>query len=503
MKSKLRIASLLLLFVTLVLKVSGLIRDMLIGYYFGAGSEADAYFAAFALPNMFILFLTTGMKSAFVPSYIKYQEKNRGLAHLQDVWKGTLLFSLLISIVFIFIAPLYIRLLYPNLAGDNAQMATIMTIIFLSSLLFVGVNAVLEAYFDAENKYYLSVLAQAIVLLGTIVSALLFADDIGAYAFAFGNLAGVILSLFFKLALLLPKRTLSLRGKIDWAENKQFYRIFIPVALTAMIGQITLLIDNSFANMLGRSFVTYLNYAKNLTQFPQNIVGVSIGTIVFPLLAAAYAKQDMDGFKANITRGLQIMYFVLLPVLTGMMILMPEIVSLLFERGRFTSHDVGETSMAAYYYFGTILFYSLVIIINNGFYTMEKGHYMMRLGFLSIGLKFLLNYLFIESFGFIGIPLSTSVTGLIYATACFLLFRKLTGGIPVRAMLTDVVKTTAGVLIMGIAVLLIKGTLRDAQPIVTILICSAAGVIVFLICVFLMKIKSFYILLGRGGSAAK
>lgn len=159
--------------------------------------------------------------------------------------------------------------------------------------------------------------------------------------------------------------------------------------------------------------------------------------------------------------------------------------------------------MAAYYYFGTILFYSLVIIINNGFYTMEKGHYMMRLGFLSIGLKFLLNYLFTESFGFIGIPLSTSVTGLVYATACFLLFQKLTGGIPVRAMLTDVAKTTAGVLIMGIAVLLIKETLGDAQPIITILICSAAGVIVFLICVFLMKIKSFYILLGRGGSAAK
>lgn len=503
MKSKLRMASLLLLFVTLVLKVSGLIRDMLIGYYFGAGSEADAYYAAFALPNMFILFLTTGMKSAFVPSFIKYQERNRGLAHLQNVWKGSLLFSLLISIVFIFIAPLYIRLLFPNLAGDNAQMATIMTIIFLSSLLFVGINSVLEAYFDAENKFYLSVLAQAIVLMGTIGSALLFVDEIGAYAFAFGNLAGVILSLLFKLALLLPKRTLSMQGKIDWAENKEFYRIFIPVGLTAMIGQITLLIDNSFANMLGQSFVTYLNYAKNLTQFPQNIVGVSIGTIVFPLLAAAYAKQDMDAFKANITRGLQIMYFVLLPVLTGMMLLMPEIVSVLFERGKFNSHDVGETSIAAYYYFGTILFYSLVIIVNNGFYTMEKGHYMMRLGFISIGLKFLLNYLFTENFGFIGIPLSTSVTGLIYATACFLLFRKLTGGIPIQAMLTDVTKTTASVLIMGIAVYLIKGSLGDIQPLLTILICSAAGVIVFLICVFLMKIKSFYILLGRGGSAAK
>ncbi|PAD35230.1 murein biosynthesis integral membrane protein MurJ [Terribacillus saccharophilus] len=503
MKSKLRIASLLLLFVTLVLKISGLIRDMLIGYYFGSGSEADAYLAAFALPNMFILFLTTGMKSAFVPSYIKYKEKSRGLSHLQDVWKGTLLFSLLISVVFIVIAPIYIRLLFPNLTGDTAQMATIMTIIFLSSLLFVGVNAVLEAYFDAENKYYLSVLAQAIVLLGTIGSALLFADDIGAYAFAFGNLAGVILSLLFKLVLLIPKRTLTLRSKIDWAENKRFYGIFIPVALTAMIGQITLLIDSSFANMLGRSFVTYLNFAKNLTQFPQNIVGVSIGTIIFPMLAAAYAKQDMDAFKANITRGLQIMYFVLLPVLTGMMLLMPEIVSVLFERGKFNSHDVGETSIAAYYYFGTILFYSLVIIVNNGFYTMEKGHYMMRLGFLSIGLKLLLNYLFTESFGFIGIPLSSSVTGLIYAVACFLIFRKLTGGIPIKGMLADVAKTTASVLIMGIAVLFIKGTLSDVQPILTILICSAAGVIVFLICVFLMKIKSFYILLGRGGSAAK
>lgn len=503
MKSKLRIASLLLLFVTLVLKVSGLIRDMLITNYFGAGSESDAYYAAFALPNMFILFLTTGMKSAFVPSYIKYKEKSRGLSHLQDVWKGTLLFSFLISVVFIFIAPVYIRLLFPNLTGDSAQMATIMTIIFLSSLLFVGVNAVLEAYFDAENKYYLSVLAQAIVLLGTIGSALLFADDIGAYAFAFGNLAGVILSLLFKLLLLLPKRTLTFKRKINWEENKRFYHIFIPVALTAMIGQITLMIDTSFANMLGKSFATYLNIAKNLTQFPQNIIGVTVGTIVFPMLAAAYAKHDMKGFKENMTRGLQIMYFVLLPVLTGMMLLMPEIITLLFVNGEFTAQHAEQTSIAAYYYFGTILFYSLVIIVNNGFYTMEKGHYMMRLGFLSIGLKLLLNYIFTESFGFIGIPLSSSVTGLIYAVSCFLIFRKLTGGVPIKGMLADVAKTTASVLIMGIAVLLIKGTLSDVQPILTILICSAAGVIVFLICVFLMKIKSFYILLGRGGSTAK
>jgi putative peptidoglycan lipid II flippase len=503
MKSKLRIASLLLLLVTLLLKVSGLIRDQLITFYFGASSEADAYYAAFALPNMFILFLTTGMKSAFVPSFIKYEEKNKGLSHLQNVWKGTLLFSLLLSILFIVIAPVYIQLLFPNLTGDTAQMATIMTIIFLSSLLFVGVNAVLEAYFDAENKYYLSVLAQAIVLLGTIGSALLFADNIGAYAFAFGNLAGVILSLLFKLLLLLPKRTLRLEGKINWAENKRFFRIFIPVALTAMIGQITLTIDTSFANRLGDSFVTYLNIAKNLTQFPQNIVGVTIGTIVFPLLAAAYTKGDMPGFKANITRGLQIMYFTLLPVLTGMMLLMPEIVSILFENGKFTAQHTEETSIAAYYYFGTILFYSLVIIVNNGFYTMEKGHYMMRLGFLSIALKLVLNYIFTESFGFIGIPLSSSVTGFIYALTCFLLFRKLMGGIPLREMLLDVAKTTISVLIMGIAVYLLKDAVDQLQPIFTILLCSVSGVIVFLLCVFLMKIQSFYILLGRGGSAAK
>lgn len=217
MKSKLGLASILFIGATLILKVSGLIRDMVIAYYFGASYVADAYLAAFIIPNMLILFMQNGMKNALVPSYIQAAEEQRGRSHLGQVFKGTAGLALILSIIGMAIAPVLIPLLYPDFSPEASQIAIWVTVIFFACISFVGMNSVLEAFFDAENKFSLSIVSQIIVILSSIAGAFLFANQIGAYSLAIGYAVGTVLSLIFKAFIVVPQRSLTLKEKFDWA----------------------------------------------------------------------------------------------------------------------------------------------------------------------------------------------------------------------------------------------------------------------------------------------
>lgn len=298
MGRKLAITGILFVIASLFLKVSGLLRDMVIAYQFGDSYQSAAYFAAFALANTFILFFTTGMKNAFVPSFIHAQADGKGHHHFSQIIRGTMVLGLIVSAIGALAAPLLVPLLFkfpnlqPDIRAEAIELSVALAIIFFIAVFLVSLNSVYEAYLDAENKFSLSVISQIIVIGSTILSTLLFADQIGAYSMAFGYLAGALLSYIAKRLWFVPKGSHKVIGKLDWEEIKPFSIIFIPVAITVMVGQVNLTIDNIFASSFSDSAVNYVNYAKNIVHFPQAIIGVTIGTIIFPILAKAIANAN-------------------------------------------------------------------------------------------------------------------------------------------------------------------------------------------------------------------
>ncbi|ASF40775.1 murein biosynthesis integral membrane protein MurJ [Halobacillus halophilus] len=497
MKSKLGLASILFIGATLLLKVSGLIRDMVIAYYFGDSYVADAYLAAFIIPNMLILFMTNGMKNALVPTYIQSLEKNRGKTYLGQVFKGTLVLAFILSIIGMAIAPFLIPLLYPEFSPEATQIATWVTIIFFSCIAFVGMNAVLEAFFDAENKFSLSIVSQIIVILSSILAAFLFANQIGAYSLALGYLAGTILSLIFKLFLVVPRKVMDVKQKIEWPEVKQFYWIFLPVGLTVAVGQVNLMVGAIFASGQGEGAVTYINYAKNLVHMPQAIFGVTIATIIFPMLSKAITKDDTPQFKKGIEKGLTTMYLVLLPSVIGMMLLMPNLIELLYERGAFNNEATQATTNVAYLYFGSVIFFSLNNVINKGFYTMNKGHLILFISIGSILINVLFNFLFASWLGYLGIPLAASLMALFYTGACLIIFVRLVGGIDFKYLAVDYGKITFAVIIMSGAVIGIQQLIGGLPNLVQIIIVAIVGAVVFAASSFVMKINAFLFLLNN------
>nr|WP_039813863.1 murein biosynthesis integral membrane protein MurJ [Jeotgalibacillus malaysiensis] len=497
MKNKLGIASLLLILATIFLKVSGLARDITLAYFFGDSLEAGAYLAAFVIPNTIILFLNNGMKNALVPTYIAAQEKKGEKHHLSQVMLGTILISLIISIAGAALAPFYIPLMY-DFSGEALHIATIVTIIFFSSMVGVGMNAVLEGYFDAVERFAISVTSQTIVTLSSILFAILFANSWGVYSLAIGYAAGVVISLVLKLLFFIQKGTFSIRQKLDYDEIKTFFIIFIPVGLTIMVGQINLMVDYIFAGRFSESVITYVNNAKNLVHFPQALIGVTISTVIFPIISKAQAKQDNKLFKQGIQQGINVMSLILLPAIAGMMWLMPSIVELLFQRGAFDSQASEATTVVAYFYVGSVIFFSLQQVLNKGFYALNKGRLILTIGLISIGLNALFNYIFTMLMGsYNGIPLASSVMAFVYFAVSLYIFRKLINESLMKEMLPDLLKIIISVILMMGALLLLDPVLSGWGPVVTIILTGLAGSIVYGIAVIVLKVSSIKVFTSK------
>lgn len=506
--NKLKVTTLIFLASTIVLKFSSMIRDLVISNFFGISIEADAYMAAMIIPNALVLFLLTGMKEAFLPSYYKYNALGKGEEHLTNIVKGTFIISLSVAILGVIFASPIVKLAYPNanFASDEQglQIAIWTVMIYFASLALVGVNSVYEGFFDAKRKFSFSVFSQTSVVLVTILFTFLFHDRWGIIAVPIGYFVGTIVSFLIKVVYRTPKKLLNWSQPINRPEVKEFYGIFWPVGLTIAVGQINLMVNTFFAAPLGDGAVSGLNYAFRLVNIPQAIFAVTIATIVFPIIAEARAKNDMLGFRKGIEQGLLYLFVFLTPALAGMGILMQELVQLVYERGEFTSTATMLTSSYAILYIGSTFFYSIQAIIAKGFYTLEKGNYMMRIGLISVGLNIVSNWIFAHFYGAEGIALSASLVAMFYSVITFTTLWKLIGGLNARYLIKNAIHVIIATGVMaGVLFIADKYTdIADLPPLLHILTLGIPCAAIYFIVLMIFRNEFVKTILSKGGNSS-
>lgn len=508
--NKMKVTSIIFLLSTAVLKFSSMLRDLVISNFFGTSYQADAYMAAMVIPNAFVLFLLTGMKDAFLPSYFKYNALGKGEEHLTNVIKGTFVVSLGVSILGALLASPIVNIAYSNSKfiqyEDGVQIAVWTVAIYFASLIFVGVNSVYEGYFDAKQKFSFSVFSQTSVVLMTILFTFLFHNKWGIISVPIGYFVGTIVSFFIKVVYRTPKKFLNWSQKMNKPEVKEFYGIFWPVGLTIAVGQINLVVNTFFAGRLegGEGFISGLNYAFRLINIPQAIFAVTIATIAFPIIAKARTNNDMLGFRKGIEQGLLYLLVFLTPALAGMWILMQELVQLVYERGEFTASDTAIISSYAILYIGSAFFYSIQAIVAKGFYTMEKGHYMMRIGLISVGLNIVSNWIFSYFYGAEGIALSASLVAMLYSVITFTTLWKLIGGMDYRYLLKNSMQVILATAVMaGVLFIADKYTdIADLPSLLHILTLAIPCAAIYFAVLLLFRNEFVKTILSKGGNTS-
>lgn len=387
-------------FFTLLSRISGLLRDMVVGYLFGAQGVADAFFVAFRIPNLLRRLTAEGALTAgFIPIFTDYLA-NRGkseafrVARIVFTFIGLLLAGLTLLGMF-FAAPLT-RLFAPGFLADREKfdLTVSLTRLMFPYIFFVSLVALAMGVLNSLRHFMAPALSPVLLNLSIVFCAVLFTPflDQPVMSLGFGVLIGGVAQL------LLQFPYLSRQG-FAYAPNFHFKdpalrRLLLlmgPTFFGAAVYQINVLVSTILATMLPEGSVSYLYYADRLLQFPLGIFAVALGTAALPSFSALVVRKEFEELKRGLSYSLRLVNFISLPATVGLMVVSVPIFSLLFQRGAFDAGATLGTAQALIYFALGLWGFSGTRLVVPVFYAMEDTRTPVWIAFWSFLINFLLS----------------------------------------------------------------------------------------------------------------
>lgn len=367
-------------FFTLLSRLTGLARDIVIGYLFGAQGVADAFFVAFRIPNLLRRLTAEGALTAgFIPVFTDYLT-NRGkdeavrVARVVFTLAGVFLTALtLLGIVFA--VPLT-ELFAPGFRANEEKFAltVLLTRLMFPYVFFVSLVALAMGVLNSLRHFMAPALSPVLLNLSIIFCALLFAPFLDRPVIALGW--GVVIGGAAQLLLQIPYLS---RHGFTYAPNfdlkepalKRLLMLMGPMFFGAAVYQVNVLVSTILASLLPEGSVSYLYYADRLLQFPLGIFAVALGTAALPSFSSLVAKREYGQLKAGLSYALGLVNFISLPATLGLMVVSVPIFSLLFQRGAFDATATLGTAQALVYFSLGLWGFSGTRLVVPVFYAME------------------------------------------------------------------------------------------------------------------------------------
>ena len=401
---------------TMLSRVLGFLRDILIAAALGAGPVADAFFVAFRIPNMFRRLVAEGaFSAAFVPMFSRRLEADgQGAAQsFAEAALAVLLSALLVLTLLAEISmPWLMRVIAPGFLDDPEKfdLAVLFTRITFPYLLFMALVALFGGVLNALYRFAAAAAAPLLLNLVLIAAVLGFADagPTPGHALAWGvALAGAGQFVWMAaacrragIALRLPRPRLT-------ADVRKLLKLMVPAGLTAGVHQINLLIGTIVATLEGGA-VSYLYYADRVSQLPLGVVGVAVGTALLPMLSRALRAGDEAQAMDHQCRAIEVALLLTLPAAAALIVLHEPIVAVLFERGAFGAEAVAATGISLAAFALGLPAYVLVKVLAPGFFAREDMVTPLKVSIAAVVTNVVLIAALFPTIGFVGIALATA-----------------------------------------------------------------------------------------------
>ena len=404
---------------TLVSRVLGFARDVLIAAALGAGPVADAFFVAFKLPNFFRRLFAEGAFSAgFVPLFSRLLQRDGRPAALAFAEAAlAVLLPVLLGFVTLFqiATPWLMFVLAPGFADDPAKfdLTVVLTRLTFPYLMFVSLVALLGGVLNALDRFA-AVAATPILLNLTLILAVTVGAHFTAtpgHALGWGvSLAGIAQFLFLVLACRRAGIALRLRWPRLSPRVIELLRLILPAAIGAGAVQINLVVDVVLASFLPDGSVSYLFYADRLNQLPIGVVGVAVGTALLPSLSRLVAAGDAAGARHQLNRALEICLLLAAPAAVAFLVIAPELVSVLFQRGAFGERQAAATALALQAYAVGLPAYLLVKALTPPYFAQADTRAPVIAGLWAMAANLLLNLVLMQFLLHAGLALGTALS---------------------------------------------------------------------------------------------
>ena len=420
---------------TLLSRITGLVRELLIASTFGASAMTDAFNVAFRIPNLFRrLFAEGAFSQAFVPVLAASKAQNGEAATklLIDRVATLLTWALLLTcIIGVAAAPLLVWAMASGLQQQpqGYEAAVFMTRWMFPYIAFMSLVALSSGILNTWRRFAVSAVTPVLLNLSMIGAAWLGAPwfkTLGVepvYALAAGVMLGGALQLAVQVPALLRLDMLPKIGwnwvvvKEAWADpaTKNIAKLMIPALLGVSVAQISLLINTQIASHLAPGSVSWLTYADRLMEFPTAMLGVAIGVVLMPQLAAAKGAGDAARYSAMLDWGLRIVVLLAVPCAVALLTFAEPLVATLYHYGAFSDRDVQQTTRALMGYGAGLLGLVAIKVLAPGFYASQDIKTPVRIAVVVLIVTQLLNLALVPYFQHAGLALAIGIGALINA----------------------------------------------------------------------------------------
>jgi len=417
-------------FYTIISRLLGYLRDVLIAIFLGTSIFADAFFVAFRIPNTFRrLFAEGTFNAAFVPSYsselIKSKTRSNNFANeIFNLLFLGLLFLVLLAEIFM---PAFVSLIAPGFVEDTKkiELAINLTRITFPFLMFVSLSSFFGAILNSHNKF--AAASAAPIILNLILIAILcfgkYLNDDLIYYLSYGvSLAGFLQLIFlYKFTNKFFELSFNFKFKFD-SKVKNFFKKLLPSIFSSGVTQINILIGTIIASFQA-SAVSYLYYADRIYQINLAIAGIAIGVVVLPQLSKHIYLKKKDKILKIQNKALELSMFLSIPASVALLIGSEEIISALFGYGSFNEVAVSNSAKALYYFGFGLPAFALIKVFSTFFFANNNTKTPFYISLLSVILNIFISVYYFKSIGFIIIPIATTIASWFNAIVLFIFLK--------------------------------------------------------------------------------
>ena len=416
-------------FFTLISRLLGYLRDILIAIFLGTGPLADAFFVAFRIPNTFRRLFSEGtFNAAFIPSYSSFLNKKKSENFANNIFSLLILGLFFLVIIVEILMPMFVFLIAPGFEGDSEKMelAITLTRITFPFLLFVSLASFFSAILNSNNKFAVASAAPIILnilLIGVLFFGKILNDQLVYYLSYAVTLSGIlqfIFLYFFTKKYFLPK--LNFNFKID-KKIKIFFKKLLPSIFSSGVTQINILVGTIIASFQA-SAVSYLYYADRIYQINLAIAGIAIGTVILPQLSKHVENKKKEKINLIQNKALELSLFLSIPAAIALLIASDEIISSLFGYGSFNEDSVKNSAKALFYFGLGLPAFSLIKVFSTFFFARHNTKIPFYVSLISVLLNIFISIIFFKEIGFIIIPISTTISSWFNAIILFVILKQ-------------------------------------------------------------------------------
>ena len=443
---------------TLLSRLMGYARDMVMSWAFGTGLVADAFYVAYRIPNLLRELLAEGsMSAAFIPVFtetLAKESKESALRLANAVFARLLVILAVLTVLGIIFAPFVVKTIAWGFQGDiDKYAATVsLTRIMFPYLLFIGLAALAMGMLNSLRSFLAPALSPVMLNIMTISSVVLsiwlLPEPI------YGVAAGVVLGGLFQFLIQLPglrKQGMMLRPRFQPSHPgvAKVGKLALPILLSSSVTQINIFVSTILASFLATGSITYLFYGMRFIHFPLGIFGIAIATAVLPTMSAQAARGETAAFRETLSLGLRLVFFIMFPAMAGLIALRVPIVNLLLEHGQFDRISTAGTGSALLYYSIGLWAFAGVRIVAQAFYSLQDTKTPVKVAVVAMVTNILLSIVLMGPLGHGGLALATSLAAMLNIGLLTLELRKKIGRMDGTRILSALLRIVPASIAMG------------------------------------------------------